>query len=200
MNFLHNTYSIILRKLKINLFLFKLRRKKIKLGENVIFKGIPHIQIHDNAELSIADNAVINSENKGYHLSMFGPCKLMLDRPTSKIHIGSNSRIHGSCIHAKKSIVIGDNCLVAANCQIMDSNGHDASFPNVHERIHTSGKAADIVIEDNVWLGTGVVVLPGVTIGYGSIISANSVVHKNIPAMTVAGGNPIQIIKSYAEK
>lgn len=165
----------------------------------MVFKGLPQIQIHDTAELIIENNTVINSENKGYHLSMFGPCKLMMDRPKAKIIIGSKSRIHGSCIHAKKRIVIGNNCLIAANCQIMDSNGHDASFPNVEDRINTGGKVADVVIEDNVWLGTGVVVLPGVTIGYGSIISANSVVHKSIPAMTIAGGNPIKIIRNYNE-
>lgn len=192
-----NIYSILLYRIKSSLFFLRLRKKKIKLGKNVVFKRLPYLQIHDKAELIIGDNTIINSENKGYHLSMYGPCKLMLDRPNAIIQIGTNSRIHGSCIHAKKRILIGNNCLIAANCQIMDSNGHDASFPNVYERIHTSGKAADVVIEDNVWLGTGVVVLPGVTIGNGSIISANSVVHKNIPAMTIAGGNPIQIIKSY---
>lgn len=93
--------------------------------------------------------------------------------------------------------MIGENCLIAANCHIIDGNDHHPSFDNVKNRIHTAGEVKEVVIEDNVWLGKGVVVLPGVTIGYGSIISANSVVHKDIPPMVIAGGNPIQIIKHF---
>lgn len=79
----------------------------------------------------------------------------------------------------------------------MDSNGHDLSFPNVAERIHTEGTSKPVVISDNVWIGANVVVLPGVTIGKGSVISANSVVTKDIPQMVVAGGNPAVILKDY---
>lgn len=186
-------------KLKLEKFwiLFKIRKPNIIVGENVIFKGLPHIFLHKDAEIKILNGATINSKNEGYHLNMFSKCKLMADRPQAKIYIGANSRIHGSCIHAKESVTIGDNCLIAANCQIMDSNGHDLSFPNVQDRVKTHGMSNKVIIEDNVWLGVGVIVLPGVTIGYGSVISANSVVYTNIPAMVVAGGNPIRILKNF---
>lgn len=185
------------QKLEKIIILFKVKRLNLFLGENIIFKGVPYIQIHKEAEIHILKGTTINSKNEGYHLSMFGPCKLMADRPNAKIKIGSNSRIHGSCIHARKLIEIGDNCLIAANCQIMDSNGHDLSFPEVQNRLKTYGLSKEVIIGDNVWLGTGVIVLPGVTIGNGSVISANSVVHKDIPSMVVAGGSPIRIIKNY---
>ena len=192
-----NFILLVLNKIEEIAILRKVKRSNLYLGDNITFKGEPCIQIHKDAEIYISDGVTINSRNKGYHLSMFGPCKLMADKPNAKIKIGSNSRVHGSCIHAKKYIKIGNNCLVAANCQIMDSNGHDISFPDVQNRMNTYGEVKKVIIEDNVWLGTGVVVLPGVTIGNGSIISANSVVHKDIPPMVVAGGNPIKIIKSY---
>ncbi|WP_394331444.1 acyltransferase [Williamwhitmania taraxaci] len=128
---------------------------------------------------------------------MHSPCKILIDRSGAEVYIGSNSRIHGSCIHAYKKIVIGKNCLIAANCQIIDGNGHSLSFPDTANRVNTIGNSHAIIIEDNVWLGTNVVVLPGVTIGHGSVISANSVVHKDVPPMVVAGGNPLQIIKSF---
>jgi acetyltransferase-like isoleucine patch superfamily enzyme len=51
------------------------------------------------------------------------------------------------------------------------------------------------VIEDNVWIGESVVILPGVTIGKNSIIGANAVVTKSIPENSIAGGNPARIIK-----
>src|SRR5690606_12263755 len=130
----------------------------------VIFKKIPIIQIHPKAQLIIGNNVTINSDNYGYHVNMYSTVKLMADMEGAVIKIGDNTRFHGSAIHAYKRIEIGKNCLIAANCQIIDSNGHDISGNNVDNRINTFGTPRKIFIEDSVWLGTGVVVLPGVTI------------------------------------
>ncbi|EML0281075.1 acyltransferase [Vibrio alginolyticus] len=111
--------------------------------------------------------------------------------------MGANTRIHGTCIHAYESITIGKNCLIAANCQIFDGSGHDLSFSDVENRINTRGVSKPVLIEDNVWIGINSIILPGVTIGNGSVIAANSVVTKDIPPMVLAGGNPAKIIKRY---
>lgn len=178
-----------------------LKSNPIELGSNVIFKKRPLIQLHPLAKLIIGDNVTINSDNYGYHVNMHSPAKLMADRPNAIIKIGSNTRFHGSCIHAYEYVEIGKNCLIAANCQIMDGNGHHASFENVENRINTTGEIKQVVIEDNVWLGTGVIVLPGVRIGNGSIIGANSVVENDIPPMSIAKGVPAKVVKSfYKEK
>jgi acetyltransferase-like isoleucine patch superfamily enzyme len=60
--------------------------------------------------------------------------------------------------------------------------------------LHTEGASAPIVIEDDVWLGANTVVLPGMNIGRGAVIGANSVVSANIPAMAVARGNPAEVV------
>jgi len=121
----------------------------------------------------------------------------MADRDGAIIKIGDNTRIHGSCIHARRNIQIGKNCLIAANSQIFDCSGHDLAFDNVEERINTTGPAKEIVINDNVWIGINTIILPGITIGRGSIIAAGSVVVKDIPPMCLAGGNPARVIKRY---
>lgn len=189
-----------LLKNKFYLFSFSTRVNKINIGRNLRFRGYPIISIGEKCSLLIGDNVTLNSKNKGYHVNMFSKVKLLADKNKSIISIGNNSRIHGSCIHANKSIKIGENCLIAANCQIIDCNGHDTSFENTKNRINTKGTAKPIVIENDVWLGTGVIVLPGVTIGKGSIITPNSVVHKDIPSMVIAGGNPIKIIKEVSDE
>lgn len=172
--------------------------KNILISGRLKIIGIPIIDIRKGSALEIGDNVTINSRNKGYHINMHSPVKLFADRAGAIIKIGANTRLHGTCIHAYNSVEIGHNCLIAANCQIFDGSGHDLSFADVSNRIYTTGDARPIEIGNSVWIGANCIILPGVKIGHGSVISANSVVVKDIPPMVVAGGNPAKVIKSYA--
>lgn len=185
-------YFFIVSKIYL---IFISTQPNISLGKKVRFKGLPLIYVDKNAQLIIGNNVMINSDNSRYHLNMFTACKIIIDKPGAIITIGDNCRIHGTCIHAYKSVTIGKNCLIAANTQIIDGNGHELSFENVANRIKTVDDARPVVIEDNVWIGTSVIILPGVTIGAGSVIAAGSIVNKSIPAMVIAGGNPARVIK-----
>ncbi|EOJ0049602.1 TPA: acyltransferase [Enterobacter hormaechei] len=173
--------------------------KNLKVGKGVLINKMPLVNIHKEAKVIIGERCTINSQNNGYHVGMFMPTKLMADRAGALIKIGSQTRIHGSCLHAYKSIIIGERCLIAANCQIIDCNGHLLSFQNIKNRINTSDDGEGITIGDDVWIGTGVIILPGVSIGTGSVIAAGSVVTKNIPPMVIAGGNPAKVIKVINE-
>ncbi len=108
------------------------------------------------------------------------------------VTIGDNTSI-GEYSHmwGQGGIFIGKNVLIAAHCCISSLN-HNYSAP-----IITFGGviANPVVIEDDVWLGYNVVILPGVTIGQGSVIGAGSVVVKDIPPYSVAVGNPAKVIK-----
>lgn len=165
-------------------------KKRVRLGRKVVVRGSPIVDIREGCLLNIGDGVTLNSRNAGYHANMHSPVKLFADRVGATITIGNNSRIHGTCIHAYQSIHIGENCLIAANCQIMDGNGHDLSFSNPEGRINTTGGSRPVVVEDNVWIGMNCVVLPGVTIGRGAVISACSVVSRDVPPNVVASGNP----------
>lgn len=176
---------------------------KLRLQGNIHAKGVvsvngfPIIDIQKGSRLSIGRNVTLNSRNRGYHVSLFAPVKLFADRQGATITIGSNTRIHGACIHAYESITIGANCLIAGNTQIIDGNGHNLSFPDVDNRIHTTGGAKPVHIEDSVWIGANCFILPGVRIGKGAVISANSVVKHDIPPMCLAGGNPAVVLKRF---
>lgn len=178
----------------------KLLALRLSMRSNVVLEGavrilgVPMIDIRKGSKLTLGDGVILTSRNRGYHLNIPAQVKLFADRTGAEIRIGAETRIAGSCIHAQRSVVIGKRCLIAGNCQIVDSNGHELSFPNVQDRLHTEGASSPIVIEDDVWLGTNTVVLPGVRIGRGAVIGANSVVSANIPAMTVARGNPAEVV------
>jgi len=110
-----------------------------------------------------------------------------------------NDYVHITAIHR---VSIGDNALLASRIYISDVqhgnySGEDAqSDPEIIAKERPLSYK-DVVIEDNVWIGEGVSVLPGVTIGRSSIIGTNAVVTKDIPPMSIAAGNPARIIKTY---
>lgn len=169
----------------------------VKLQKGVLFKCISSINKLKSADISIGKNTIINSNNFGYHVNMFAKCKLIADRPKARIKIGDNCRIHATCIHAYTEINIGNRVLIAANTQIIDGNGHSLSMENVENRINTTDNGKAILIADDVWIGTNSIILGGVTIGKGSIVSANTVVNKDVPPYSLVGENPMRVLKSF---
>lgn len=109
------------------------------------------------------------------------------------IGIGNGSFIGRSTeFHTSTKILIGQNCLIASQC-IFAGVGHEYS---PHELIvKQPAIVEDIILEDDVWIGTGSIVLHGVTIGKGSIIGAGSVVTKSIPSNQIWAGSPARLIK-----
>jgi acetyltransferase-like isoleucine patch superfamily enzyme len=170
--------------------------KRIKVGKRLKIFGIPLIDIRGNCSISIGDNVFLNSRNKGYFAGLYGPVKLFVDGENAFIKIGNNTRIHGVCIHAYKSIEIGDNCLIAGNTTIVDSDGHDPFPADISERLKTKKDGIPVVIEDNVWIGLNCIILKGVKIGQGSIIGAGSVIRKSIPPYSIVMGNPAIVVKT----
>ncbi|MGL5020868.1 MAG: sugar O-acetyltransferase [Mycoplasmatales bacterium] len=93
-------------------------------------------------------------------------------------------------------VTIGDNVFIGPNVSLYTPI-HPLDFKTRNEGFE---KAKQITICDNVWLGGNVVVLPGVTIGSGSVIGAGSVVDKDIPENVLAFGNPCIIRKKIEQK
>lgn len=103
-------------------------------------------------------------------------------------------------ISVGKSIIIGNNVRIAGDCYLAGYPGHP-----INAKLRALGKpeedsqVGDIILEDDVWLATGVKVMPGVTIGRGTIVAAGSVVTKNLPSFVLAAGVPARVIKSIEE-
>ena len=126
--------------------------------------------------------------------------KVCLDRGVDiKAHHGAQIKIGTrtyigpyTCISGFGKIKIGNDCLIASHSSIY---GHNHVFSDPHKKIAAQGfTVKGIVIEDDCWLGSGVKVVDGVTIGKGSVIGAGSVVPKDIPPYSVAVGVPAKVI------
>ena len=180
---------------RIYLYLLKYN-KKVEFS-NLRLIGIPILDARNGGNIILGENVLLNSRNIGHHINLNNPVKLFVDKPNAIIEIGNDTRIHGSCIHAFMRISIGKKCLIAGNCQIIGANGHQLSFNNVGNRNATIDSGNPIIIEDSVWIGANSIILPGVKIGYGSVIGAGSVVTTTIPSMVLATGNPARVIRSY---
>lgn len=120
----------------------------------------------------------------------------------NNIYFGDNCEVNMNCTFLDDNrIVIGNNALIAPNVQIYtafhptnprDRFGEareDGSFGFCRTR------TAPVIIGNEVWIGGGTVILPGVTIGDGVVIGAGSVVTRDIPSFTVAFGNPCRVVR-----
>lgn len=124
------------------------------------------------------------------------------------ISIGNNVIININCTFVDcNKITIGNNVLIASNVQIYTAthpvNISDRlldnwSYNNPHAFFNTY--ALPVTIEDNVWIGGGVIILPGVTICKNSVIGSGSVVNKSIPPNSLAVGNPCKVIRKINNK
>ncbi|MBP9044388.1 MAG: acyltransferase [Spirochaetes bacterium] len=107
------------------------------------------------------------------------------------IKIGDNVLImNGVRVSSASEIVIGDDCMLANFCYIMDADWHD-----IYDRTSSPGKTAPVILERGVWVGDSAIICKGVRIGENSIIGAGSVVRKDVPPNCVVIGNPARVVK-----
>lgn len=110
-----------------------------------------------------------------------------------KIVIGRGTYINrNTMLDATESLVIGRECAIGPGCYLTD---HDHGFAPDTAPLALPMLSKPTRLEDRVWLGANVIVLKGVTIGTGSVIGAGSVVTRDVPAGSVAVGNPARVIR-----
>lgn len=113
------------------------------------------------------------------------------------ISVGNNFYTnHNVTILDGAKVSFGDNVFIAPNC-VFSTAGHPIDSAQRNQGLEI---ALPITVGNNVWFGTNVSVLPGVTIGSDVVIGAGSVVNKNIPSGVVACGNPCMVLRKITEE
>ena len=118
-----------------------------------------------------------------------------------ELHIGKNCGIGWqTTIAVGRTVRLGDNVRISGRAFLAGYPGHPldakaraAGMPDTEDQV------GDIVLEDDVWLGTGATVSAGVTIGKGTVVAAGSVVTRDLPAGVLAGGVPARVIRKLVD-
>lgn len=125
-----------------------------------------------------------------------------------RIRIGERTQIQtGTVVRAMEDVTIGAYCNIAPDVYIQDNNSHSLDWADrrrdIEDDVMRGGQGrrwnvehAPIRIGDDVWIGRRAMVLKGVTIGDGAIIAAGAVVTKDVPAYSIAAGNPARVVKT----
>jgi acetyltransferase-like isoleucine patch superfamily enzyme len=142
--------------------------------------GLPIIQKYRPSTLTIGAGSELRSTPRSNPLGPSHPVILTTRRAGAKLIIGANFGMTGGTICAEESIIIGNNVIVGANTTITDTDFHPLD-PAQRRRDPLAGATAPIIIEDDVFIGMGCLILKGVMIGAGSVIGA--------------AGNPARVIR-----
>jgi acetyltransferase-like isoleucine patch superfamily enzyme len=184
-------YIFDLSKYVINKLWLKVNR--IKIGKNSKIRGFIRFTHYGN--ISIGDNCRINSGNKYNPIGFDNYCNIIAEK-TGEIIIGNYFGMSNSTLYSRKSIRIGNNVLIGNGTKIYDTDFHSLNYKfrgTIEDKKNTENKS--IIIEDNVFIGAGCIILKGIHIGRNSIIGAGSVVTKDIPTNEIWAGNPAKFIK-----
>lgn len=163
-------------------------KKKIYYGlvllTNIFVNKIPSRRfrnfIYKLLGAKIGSNTVLNRR-----------CELLCPK---ELMLGNNCAIGWFCqLDARGSINIGNNVVIASYVKLI-TGSHDPDSPDFQAYFK------NIIIHDRAWIGTGAIILPGVEIGEGAIVSAGAVVTKNVEPYAIVGGVPAKMIRKRNSK
>jgi acetyltransferase-like isoleucine patch superfamily enzyme len=182
--------------------LFRKIGKNVVFGRNITLRHPGKMTL--GSDVVVDDNCILDAKGteksaitvgNGVFISAFS----ILTMKDGIIEIGDNTRIGSHCRLATSTrLSVGQNVLVAHHCYIGAESYH---FERLDIPISQQGKnlQGGVTIEDNVWLGAGVVVLDGVTIGRDAIVGAGAVVTEDIPEFAIAYGVPARVVRKRTE-
>lgn len=158
---------------------YRLKYPRLSLGVGVEIRG--RIRLRRGIRVTIGDRTRIN--------------KLVRFAGPGEVRIGADCLLNATWIGSWESVTVGDRCLLS-NCELLDNDFHNLR-PEKRHAPPAAHTRAPIVVEENVWIGTGALVMKGVRIGHDSVVGAATVVRTDVPPRVVVVGNPQQIVKKF---
>ncbi len=167
--------------------------KKEFIYGNEVVKGLrmpTALRMEKNTKLTIHDGPITRYGIEPYNLRYGAYIEIING---GHLTIGQGAANVGLTIMCADKITIGNNVRIGRNVSIRDWNGLHVILTDTYKN------GGPVTIADQVWLCTGCTIMPGVTIGTGSVVAANSVVTKDVPPHTLVAGSPARVIKENIE-
>ena len=172
-----------------------LRLRGVRTGTGIILSGFPLIKKFPGASITIGNGVTIHSLTRMNPVLSHHTCLSALSNQAS-ITLEDGCGISGATLVCVNGIRIGRHTLIGPKVQLLT-----ALHPFYAAQRRTGLEAGrPITVGDDCWLGGGVIVCPGVAIGNRSVIGAGAVVTRDIPADSVAVGNPARVIRTLTRQ
>lgn len=182
------------------------REAKLSLGKQTQIGPKADIRIGHNGSLTAGDQLLIDQSSRlfvsakwilGNQIQIATNCAIFSREPGyyGRLSIGDGTHIgDNTIIDVCDNVSIGDEVAIGPNCVIYT---HDHDYTQPDKPAWKGGVITKpVIIEDGAWIGSGVTILPGVTIGKRAVVAAGAVVTKNVDPKTVVGGVPAKVIKN----
>ena len=184
-----------LRMISSPLWLLELRMRGIQFTSPIALVGQPICSRYPGSFISLGSGVTLDSAIRSNRLGGFSPCVVRTVTPTARIRLGDRVGLSNSVIVAGNSIEIGEDTLLGSGVMVLDNDFHvmGTGFSWVSE---CSINSKPIKIGRGCFIGSRSMILKGVTLGDRAVIGAGAVVTKDVPAYSVAAGNPARIVRT----
>lgn len=160
----------------------------------VDINGVFYVFKNKDAQILIGDYVVFRNHLKHNPAGILHPTVLRAEVPGAKIIIGDHVGISGAIICCETEIIIGDYCMLGANCAIYDTDFHPLNFLERRQNNQLKVRRMPVHVGDDCWIGANAIILKGITVGSRSVIGANAVVTHDVPSGAIVAGNPARVV------
>jgi len=167
----------------------------VKCGKSLIAMGRPGIQKKHGSNIIIGDHVKLCSSEMANPVARGGKCRLATMSSQATLSIESHVGMSSTLICCANNIRIGEGTIIGGDCMIFDTDFHPRTSDGTwYTDEHAVSRPVNI--GRFCFIGARSIILKGVTIGDYAIIGAGSVVTKDVPAISVAAGNPAELLKT----
>ena len=182
-----------LRQLPSLLWSLELRIRGFQISSPIRLFGHPICSRYPGSSISLGSHVTLDSSARANPLGGSSPCVLRTMTSTARLTLGDRVGLSSSIVVAGNSIEIGEDTILGAGAMVLDNDfhvfGHGFSWLTEYSK-----NSKPVKIGRGCFIGARSIILKGVTLGDRVIIGAGSVVTKDVPAYSIAAGNPARIV------